>query len=522
MTVILHILKKDLRVSWISLCVGSAFLILQVAQSLRALSSENVQSMQGLLFTLLLYLYLIIIGISVQLIHADPLTGTSGFLMTRPISRKSLFLAKGLFILLFLVLVPVAVDCVLLFHFGMKSFQAFPFLFTMTTTHLTIICTSVCLAAITPSRKSFSIGLTIILFFILLLSFNQPGIPDWRKGWIPDFAVIETLLLSVIFGVAVHQFLTRKTKRSIALLITGLAFVWLSCLIFLGARHPSRTQSSVDATLSVNPDPMRKASGLKPFSMTPFSKNPLNRSIMAVLDLQGVAAPEEVMLTNVNGQLDFQSGEKLSHTNGNCGAHFGRNRAAQILLPGFKLISPLGYITPVELLSVSESKYKELCNRGGTYSGEAQFNIYRYGIVSEAPLIKGVQIHFGANPVSIKSIDFRETGILSVFFEYLGLAIVQDRDDDFLFCVVNRAHSQMMLVAFDASSGFVRMPILPGIELGHWERKLQYYVPTLGGHPNLILDEAWMADAHLVVIHRDYVGQFSRKFEIKNFRMADY
>jgi ABC-type transport system involved in multi-copper enzyme maturation permease subunit len=157
MAVILHILKRDLRASWIFLCVMMAFLVLRVVQLWPALSQDYFSGAQHFPFSMLnpIVLYLILVPIIVRLIHEDSLVGTSAFWMTRPISRNSLLLAKGLFVFLFLVVVPLAANIVLLFHFGMKSSQALPFLLTILAIHLAIICVFASLAVVTPNWSHF-------------------------------------------------------------------------------------------------------------------------------------------------------------------------------------------------------------------------------------------------------------------------------------------------------------------------------------------------------------------------------
>jgi hypothetical protein len=530
MAIILHILKKDLRATWNALAVASIILILHVIGAQFAASSLGNYQWRPFgvvsLLILLLMLYLNIIGIVDRLIHEDSLIGTSSFWMTRPISRNSLFWAKGLYIFLFLVLVPIAVDFILLLHFGMKSFQVFPFLFTLLAAHLAIICTFVCLAAITPNRKFFALVAPITLICLVLAEIQMDSF-DWRRGWISAFTIFAPLLLSVMFGVSAHQFLTRKTKRSIALMIGGFVTVWLGCLFFNWAHRPLGTQSSIDATLLVNFVPMNKAYLPSYENATrPFSNNPLNRPISANVVLQGLAVSEEVMLTHVNGQLDFQTGERILYTGKGYGQNYGIDKTTQTLLPGFQL---KGFFQdlPVEVLSVSESQYKELCNRGGIYTGEAQFNVYRDAIVSEVRLIKGARIIFGQNPISIMTVAVERNPApvphLSVYLESIGLKLETDRNDEFYFCVLNRTHLQFVPFTYDASPlSYLELLIVPGIDLGHLGSHLQFYIPMVDRLPLLSLDDAWMADAHLVVIHRDYIGQISRKFEIKNFRMADY
>jgi len=117
----------------------------------------------------------------------------------------------------------------------------------------------------------------------------------------------------------------------------------------------------------------------------------------------------------------------------------------------------------------------------------------------------------------------RTTNLLVVSLEYEGLKINSDRNDEFFFCVLNRERSQMIPQTLFVWSGPIQLPMLPGIDLMHWGSKCQYYAPKeVTGSSVPIMDDAWLADAHFVVIHRDYVAQISKKFQIQNFRMADY
>jgi hypothetical protein len=525
MAAILHILKRDIRASWILLCAASAFLVFQVVRLWQALSPENLEELYfpfSFHFSPLgvLVMYLIFVAIIVRLIHEDPLVGTSAFWLTRPISRKSLLLAKGLFVFLFLVIVPVAMNLILLFHFGMKSSQVLPFLFTMLAIHLAIICALASLAVVTPNWPSFIVA-AIGGLACQFVANNWLEIRSRQNEWISSLMLFGLLLLCLTFSVVVHQYLTRKTLRSVVLLISGFVFVWLSCHFYIWdafAPVPFRSHNSDSIASSIELVPTTKANEVRIIgSVQTYA---LSRPILGTLDLRNIPVPDQVVLARLSGRLNYPNGEKLLYAQEDR-VNYGIPKALQSLLPGFEWIN-LGILNPqVTFLSVSKYAYKKLATLAGTYTGEAQLDVYRSAIVSEIPLISGGQINIDRNPITIRDVEYnREIGNIAVNMESQGLTTNTD-DDEYTFCVLNRARRQ----AFRTTIGRFVLDenlILFGVDLAHKRWSLNFTQPRINGTPTSVLDEAWLAGASLVIIKRDFVGSLSRKFEIKNFRMADY
>jgi hypothetical protein len=251
---------------------------------------------------------------------------------------------------------------------------------------------------------------------------------------------------------------------------------------------------------------------------------PLNRPILGMLDLQNIPATDEVMLTHLASRLEFPNGENFSYT-GSVQAKYGVENALRTLLPGFEWLHLDNSDPRVEYLSVPKYKYNNLSTRPGTYTGEAQFELYRDEVISEVPLIVGSRINFNQNPISIADIEYlHEAGGVGVYLHRVGLTSDTYRGDELKFCLLNRTRRQALSPSLPGGSNIIwgQELILFGLVLEHPQWNLNFFTPSLKGKPAYNLDDAWLADARLAVIKRIPIGRFSKTFEIKNFRMADY
>jgi hypothetical protein len=379
MAVIFHILKKDLRASWILLCAMGAFLVLQVLQLWDGFSLEYSSGRPRFspeIFTLVLYL--IIMTIVVRVIQEDSLVGTAAFWLTRPIARKSLLLAKGLYTFLFLVLVPVAANFVLLCHFGMKPGQILPFLLLTFSIHLTIVCIFAALAVVTQNWVSFAIS-GVVALVCLFIANNWFEIPDGPAGQVAGFRILGWLLLAVTLCTIVYQYRTRQTRRSVIFLILGCVLAWTSCH-FCFYHYVFRNPTS-DIALSIQIGSVTHPNrGV--YSPVALSYRPIFSSIK----VQNIPVGEEAVLTRLDGKLEFANGEKITQHDGINPSNYGVNDALRSLLPGLEWGQRGDFnFKFVGLLTVRQDTYENLKVQSGTHSGKAQFEIYRDVLLRKFP-----------------------------------------------------------------------------------------------------------------------------------------
>jgi hypothetical protein len=524
MAAVLHILKRDLRASWILLCAMGAFLVLQVLQLCNVLALEYINGrlvLSSELFALVLYL--IIMTIVVRVIQEDALVGTSAFWLTRPIARKTLLVAKGLYTLLFLVLVPVAASFVLLFHFGMESAQILPFLLSILYTHLTILCVFIAFAAVTPSWVSFVIAEVVALICLFIANNFWFAISDIPGDIISNLRIFGLLLFAITLCTIVHQYLTRNTRRSVVLLIVGIVCAWSSCHFSLWdslLRTPLNIQNQENIS-RIQVVPIIKPRAGIIYSELPAS--PWELPIMGALTVQNIPDSSAVIFRYLDGRLEFPDGEQLSY-HGGVGNSLGVNHMLSTLLPGFEWGYRNNFNPTTQLLRAPKNINEEKIAQAGNYYGKATFDLYQSSIVAEVPLTYG-RIPMAPLPDAITEISFqRETGRLWIQADHQGLTMNAYDDDNYTVYLVNRVRRQAFASASNSYSSFItnKQMILFGVDLVHRRWSLEFAGGRAGDSQKIVLDEAWLKDAHLVVIKRNFIGRFTKNFVINNFRIEDY
>lgn len=520
MAAVFHILKRDVRGSWKLLCVMAALLALQVFQTWNIQIREYFYA-RNVTFTTAysLLLYLVVMTIVVRVIQEDGLVGTSAFWLTRPISRKSLLGAKALYSLLFLVCVPVLANFILLFHHGMKGSQILPFLFDNMRVHLAILFIFAAFAAVTPNWVSFAIAEVMALIFLFMAN-NWFELPDMPIGGLSGLSIFGLLLLAVTLVTIIHQFLTRKTRRSIVFLIAGIVLAWAGCRYFIPyapSNHQVRKAASyINLITSVKP-------ANAGFYRIIYDGSG-NKSIITSMEFQNVPASEEAVLTSNDGHLEFANGERISY-NGGAIFPFGISHALRSLLPGLAWIRGSDISPQIQLLSVSPRVYKSLSAQPGTYSGNVKFDLFQNEILAESPLAAGRRIDMGPQPIVITGMDHQPApGNLHVDLEQRGLMPPDNYKDSIFYCLVNRVRQQALAPLFSGVSNISmnRPMILFGADWRYRKWDLGFYGINYKISSEFKMDEAWLQDARLVVIHRRFLGTFDRKFTIRNFRMQDY
>jgi hypothetical protein len=128
-------------------------------------------------------------------------------------------------------------------------------------------------------------------------------------------------------------------------------------------------------------------------------------------------------------------------------------------------------------------------------------------------------------PDAITEISFqREPGHLWIQADRQGLTMNANDEDNYTVCLVNRVRRQALASASNSYSSFItnKQMILFGVNLVHWRWSLEFAEGRAGDFQKIVLDEAWLKDARLVVIKRNFIGRFTKNFVINHFRMEDY
>ena len=227
-----HIIGKDIRdlrlllplAGWWTVSVLQPLLI-SVSPRLPS-SPPAIEMMSGgflgglawLLAALDLGLLVLIVS---QLAQRDSTVGTTAFWLSRPISGARLLAGKSLFLLLAVILPTVVVQFLMLLFNGVTLYDAVrsaPQIFVLQVLVLSALMMLACLTS-NLSRMLFlgviaAVGLAIVQYTLRL--------PLLRNRWdrsLDDSAAIgfSLFLLAVAVTVVCHQYLARRTKRSLIL-----------------------------------------------------------------------------------------------------------------------------------------------------------------------------------------------------------------------------------------------------------------------------------------------------------------
>ena len=226
-----HIIGKDIRdlrlilplAGWWSVAILQVLLISifpglpTTPPAIEMMSGVFLAGLAWLLAALGLGLLVLIVS---QLVQRDSTVGSTAFWLSRPVSGARLLAGKSLFLLL--VILPALGVQVLLFLFnGVTLYDAFRSVPQMVVLQLLVLSVLVMLAALTPnlSRMLFlgiiaGVGLAIVQYTLRLPTVQN----RWDRS-LDDSAAIgfSLFLLAVAVTVVCHQYLTRRTKRSLIL-----------------------------------------------------------------------------------------------------------------------------------------------------------------------------------------------------------------------------------------------------------------------------------------------------------------
>ncbi|MCP4215943.1 MAG: hypothetical protein GY765_14915, partial [bacterium] len=178
--------------------------------------------------TELLLVPLLIIWIPL-LVQADLTAGKNAFWWTRPISRMEILSAKALYIVIFIICPQLVVNSIYLALKGVVAADIFSAALGIIFRLTVLVLPLWLLAALTTNFKRFVLVVILIPFAGYLFGeVISPFIfrnkyfyifPQWFFGLFFRGGFI--LLVNAIFAVIlIHQYLTRKTKRSVLLMIS--------------------------------------------------------------------------------------------------------------------------------------------------------------------------------------------------------------------------------------------------------------------------------------------------------------
>ena len=240
MNLVLHIFKKDIRHLRGLLATWLLLVLLQAGLSGSGLASLSDNMAWQITFSLLAVLIpmlqsLLIFAIVPLLIQDEPLVGTTAFWATRPVSRDILLRSKALYCGGLLVLLPLLIELAVLAANRASLAQLGLAVPEILLNRLGTLLMVAALAVLTPTYARFVfvavlgfVGYMLIQFalHIAMLFMDPMSMVESRQNisLVASQQIVTSLFMTLGFGaVVIHQYLFRRTLRSVLWLVLAIA-----------------------------------------------------------------------------------------------------------------------------------------------------------------------------------------------------------------------------------------------------------------------------------------------------------
>ena len=549
MSLIVHLMKKDVAylryevAVWLLLVLAQAGLVLYGVDA--RVPERALKTIGNAYWTLRWVLPVVIGGIFVaQLVQCDPLTGTTAFWRTRPISRATLLVTKLTLAVLLLLIVPFLVEVATYLALGMNASDSLGAAWGAMMVRTVLLAPALAIAVVTPDVARFVVSLIILLVGMALaqwtmLRFMREVLavgPEWYSTALGGSRFLVFYALVVISGLAVviHQYLSLRTIRSIVLIPVGL----IVCVVamhtwwydFFDRPEPAVDRARFDpdsVTLSLDPspvDPLRYPSAI--------SGSVDHQRMYGFLVVSGASKSRAFEPVRTRGTLRIEGeADRISELHGARLVNIrGSSRRAPIWQGA--MLSLLG---PVEwsnldwtqapeiaapLVDVPDTVYRANQGKSGTYTAEVTLRAIAFEKAGAMAVRSGAGYRRSPRAAAIASVELRDDGDCVVTLREVSLSgwrTAAWRPTQGQYFLVN--HTTREALFPDISS---RQVVLSGDWLREggtalWveRRVLRFKSPFASKGP--VIDAAWLAQAELVRVEPVSLGVFTKPLKVDEF-----
>jgi len=545
----IHIFKKDIRhlrlllAAWLAVLVVQSFLAVFAYTSPTAdrIISGLLDSASLLLPLLQLVLLLAIVPLVIQ---DEPLVGTTAFWFTRPVSRTTLLAAKSLFILLILILLPTVIDLLSLAAQGViprHLAAAIPGILLEKTSAVLPLWV---IAALTVSFARFAIvgGLSLVGFLLIaagMLAAKLIMSEDLDNNMVAighTSGLLSALIPILLAGLVVsHQYLTRKTRRSVVIVLAALFVLFVIDQVSPSARpfHIPPVDRSI-----VNPDRVRvlldpkSVAASDAFAFRPQA--PLRKDISAKIEVQGMPAGQIVQPTLAHVSLKYPDG-KTAAFDGSVQQTWGQWEIDALRHPlggaeVYRPEQPGEFREPLyRLIRVDESLYRSHAQAAGTLTADILFSVSRYVVVARLPVKQGAKFKKQSDYFLITDVLRDPDGVRLVVREgRLGLQFVDLKPEEGLkpgriLALLNPGRNQAVLPTNEQP--VESFSLFQGVSIGKASGRFQVSSTVLvfrsqkRGQRPIAIDDRWLAGAQLLRLEIQDLGGFPKSLRVADFRM---
>ena len=517
----LHIFRKDLRRGWPLLALWATLLLTWLA-----LNWADPLEAEKLIQPVDLNLVIVLaglVGVSL-LVHEEPLVGTGAFWMSRPILPGALLTAKAAFIFVFLALPPLVCQLALLTRFGMLPQQAGAVVLEAGLLWLALLTTGLAIASLTPSTPVYVVAsLGAWLAFVIgtsaihsLLAGVERSAEDLFWGTLASCV----LTVPIALAVAANQCFTRRTYRSIAVGVAGLAATAVP-LPFSGAAVQQRIEGAAAAqSVQVDLVPGRRGEDNRFAAVSPGPRSPSPVEFWAISRPRELPAAHDLELVDLRGRIDWRDRAPTPFTSS--ASWFARDGilsgagGGQWL--GGRGVMRLGQSVEV----VGPGVFRDYLGERGSLSAHSPARLWRLEPAARLPLAPGGRASGPGWAAVVQSVEQAEGSLrVDVRLRRVATSIWPGEGPEIV--VVNSARGEMLASRAENWRWGHRFGALlggPRVRVDEVRDEFPLVFSRHGEEP-LTVDEDWLRGAELLFLHYAPAGRLQATVEIADLTLEE-
>ena len=506
---------------------------------------------------------LMIIVIFPLLIQDDSLVGTTSFWFTRPISRKGLLITKACFTLILLIALPLIAEIFVLAANGAAGHHMLLAVPEILIEKMAFIVPFLILAVLTPKFSRYAlVGIIIFAMFTVVgiigyvIMMFLPNFPKFIIKFLHSLRSIykdpslatsikmakNVYVISIGSLLIAHQFLTRRTARTIKCFVV--AYLVMMCLArvwpwdFLKEVSPLKSTATISDSLSVG---FETKHVIIADEVRLRKRDARRKSVSVRQTVEGLPLGQFAILKRLKDvQMKYSDGAILKSGYVSTGKEETISNEKftlplQAVLKDIKLLNPFKEKPSyTEVFSLEKADFNLHKNRTGTYSAHAEFDIYKYKVISEVSLKQGARDLFGAEQIIVHDILERPNGISVIICEK-KINLLFDRsvkkrsqydfvenmysDYKHIYLIVNKNRKEAFLPEVGGNFYTDMTAVYGPTRLGAQAKQFDFtYINDRSG-PLPKINKEWLVGAKLVRVDAVKIGTQRTDFKIKDFSL---
>jgi hypothetical protein len=521
---------------------------------LDAKSEHLVGFLRGLLS--LLHVLLMVITVSL-LFHKHPAVGSDAFWLTRPIPVGAVLTAKALIVAIAFVLLPAVCETVLMVTYSVPARTLIGITAYSALQNVLWVSLLGALSALTRNLVALllligGIVASFVLFVVVTLALTlrhtedrPPNAGTWSVDDPTGFMILLLLTAGAAVALAIVQYRTRSRWRSVASGAVGvsvaclLAAVWPFPIWAHRLKVPEWVNAPSTLQLGVHSDEITFVSEPRPPEQPP--KWQTARAAVSVGDVEAGWDPHVGVR---HAQVRFADGRRLLSTihaypsrafvtsRDETDEGFDNSAQTRRLLGVADLYPRWREQTKTwnVLMFVREGEFRPVVNRLGAYRGTFQVRLSHQTIEAALPLRAGADHRRGAYRFMILRVVSDRGGLVVVARESGARSVFGRRPAPFVEYFARNVGARQAIRG-NPLHGEVAVPVFP---LAQWSVSTQatgygfftrrtrlHFDPKDGERLAFSVDDAWLANAELVVTETTMEGAVERTLDIPNFPVRE-